>query len=442
MRTTLGHKISRAAFSRHRLDGRLRFRRRGRTVLPALVGQEGEGHAEDVDVFRLEQLRIRVHLVGRTAQAAPDHLLAEELAGEGAETHDVGDGLRIPALRQHPDRNHVLYPLARMTGAAHRIHLQAEHLGLLLSGQLARAVFVGVVPAGNLGDRFLGGFGRVEHLGVDMEGPIRIAEFVDADTLTVERVLDPSGGLGAVGHGDHHGRGDTPPRRPVPDGLAPVVAEQIVSVHHQVRQGLLRSGRPVQIVPDFRIAVDVVEAGLVRPGVGHGVVADHHPRRLDQAGLDGVVQSEIAHDPVEQRFLGTSLARRREGCGGEVVADENAARPVDSIQPADPLGRFLDGAPGDAADLGPGRDTPCVMRLVVDDQDVPGARHVAEHVADIGFVALGSTLVDATFAGDLLVRLPIERVPVADRHLALAQLVKQSRGHDVEDLVVVLRMRW
>ena len=105
-------------------------------------------------------------------------------------------------------------------------------------------------------------------------------------------------------------------------------------------------------------------------------------------------------------------ARRRERSGGEVVACENAARAVKSIQPADPLGRFLNRAPGDAPDLGPGRDTPCVMRFIVDDQDVPGARQVAEH-------ASGHTLrrswplafVDAAFAGDLRVRLPVERMP-------------------------------
>ena len=68
---------------------------------------------------------------------------------------------------------------------------------------------------------------------------------------------------------------------------------------------------------------------------------------------------------------------------GEVVAGENAARPVDSIQPADPLGGFLDGALGDAPDLGPGRDTPCVMCLDVDEQDIPGVCHVSEHVAVI-----------------------------------------------------------
>ena len=44
---------------RHRLNGGLGFRRWRRAVPPALVGQEGEGHAEDVDVFRLEQARLR-----------------------------------------------------------------------------------------------------------------------------------------------------------------------------------------------------------------------------------------------------------------------------------------------------------------------------------------------------------------------------------------------
>ena len=111
---------------------------------------------------------------------------------------------------------------------------------------------------------------------------------------------------------------------------------------------------------------------------------------------------------------------------------------MDSVQPAHPFGRLLDGALRDALDLAFGRDPPCVMRLVVHDQEVPRVRHLAEHVPNIGFVALAAALVDAPFLGDRLVRLPVERVPVADHHLAPAQLVAEPRWHDTELLVVVL----
>ena len=48
--------------------------------------------------------------------------------------------------------------------------------------------------------------------------------------------------------------------RPIIGGFAPIVAEQVIAVHDQVRQRLLGPGPPVQIVLDLGIVVDVVEA--------------------------------------------------------------------------------------------------------------------------------------------------------------------------------------
>ena len=61
-----------------------------------------------------------VDLVGRAAQAAADHLLAEELAGEGAQPHDVRHGLGVPAFREHPDGDHVLDLLAGLARPGRR----------------------------------------------------------------------------------------------------------------------------------------------------------------------------------------------------------------------------------------------------------------------------------------------------------------------------------
>ena len=65
-----------------------------------------------------------------------------------------------------------------------------------------------------------------------------------------------------------------------------------------------------------------------------------------------------------------------------------------------------------------------VMRFVVDDQDVAGARQVAQHGADVGFVARGPALIHTPLPRELFAGLPVQRVPVADGDLALAQRVE------------------
>ena len=111
-----GQEISNSAFSGIGSIARLGRRRRWRRPVAALVRQEGERHAEDVDVLGLEEAGLGIHLVGRAAQAPPDHLLAQELAGEGPQAHDVRHGLGVPAFGEHPDRDHVLDLLARLAG--------------------------------------------------------------------------------------------------------------------------------------------------------------------------------------------------------------------------------------------------------------------------------------------------------------------------------------
>ena len=122
----------------------------------------------------------------------------------------------------------------------------------------------------------------------------------------VEGVLDARRGLGAVGDGDHRRRRLEPRGGPSPGGLAPVVSEQVVAVEHQIGKRLPGPGPAVQIVLDLRVVVDVVEAGFPGAGVGQGVVPDDHPRRLDEAGLDGVVQAEVAETPGSRTPPGRS----------------------------------------------------------------------------------------------------------------------------------------
>ena len=132
----------------------------------------------------------------------------------------------------------------------------------------------------------------------------------------VEGVLDARRGLGAVGDGDHRRRRLEPRGGPSPGGLAPVVSEQVVAVEHQIGKRLPGPGPAVQIVLDLRVVVDVVEAGFPGAGVGQGVVPDDHPRRLDEAGLDGVVQAEVAETPGLELLRVVPVPEQAPGDGG------------------------------------------------------------------------------------------------------------------------------
>ena len=273
-----------------------------------------------------------------------------------------------------------------------------------------------------------------------MQGALRVAQRINTDLFAVEGVLDPGCGFGAIGDGNHHRRNIELVLLPRLRGLTPVVAEQVIAVGHEVGQRLFRSGPPVQVILYLRVVIDVVQTRLIGLGVRHGIVADHNARSFHQAGLNSVVQPKIADDPAEQPLLGAFLAGWRKRCGGKVVAGKEAARRIDAVQAADPFRCFLDIVLGDTPDFGLGRHPPSVVGLVVDDQDIASIRHVAQHFTDIGFVALGSAFIDTPLLGDLLLGFPVERVPVANHDLALAELVEQRRRDNAERLVVVLRV--
>ena len=67
---------------RHRLNGCLgRWGFRGYAVV-RLMGQEGEGHPENIDVLGFEHAGFPMDLVGGTAETPSNHLLAQQLAGK------------------------------------------------------------------------------------------------------------------------------------------------------------------------------------------------------------------------------------------------------------------------------------------------------------------------------------------------------------------------
>ena len=117
--------LERVALGPHRLDlDRLARRLRRRDDR---LGGEVERDAEDVGVLDVEQALL-VQVVGLPAQRAADHLLAEELRAEGAHAEDVRDGVGVPALGQHRDRDDAADRAAKPAVLADRVHDLAQQL--------------------------------------------------------------------------------------------------------------------------------------------------------------------------------------------------------------------------------------------------------------------------------------------------------------------------
>jgi len=274
-----------------------------------------------------------------------------------------------------------------------------------------------------------------------VQHPLGIAQLVDMDAAAIEGVLHPRRRLGAVADRDHHRRCAALLAAPGLECLPPVIAQQVVGVQHQVGQRLLGLGPAVQVVLDVRVTVDVVQAALVGFGVRHGIVADHHARRFHQAGLDGVVQAKVAHNPAEQRFLAGLLARRRERRSRKVITRLDPARALQPVATAHPhgglFGRVLQVALAQVLAFRLPVGTPGVVRLVVDHHQVAGIGHGAQHLAGVGLVGQGAALVHAAPPPDLLAGLPGEAMPVDHEDAPLAQAVGEPWGQDTEGVVIV-----
>jgi hypothetical protein len=102
--------------------------------------------------------------------------------------------------------------------------------------------------------------------------------------LAIEGVFDPGCGLGPVGDTDENRRCPESRIRPGFRRFAPVIAEKVVAVDDEIRQGFFRLCSAIEIVLDLAIVVDVVQAGvLVGLGARDRVVPHNDARRLDQA---------------------------------------------------------------------------------------------------------------------------------------------------------------
>src|ERR1039458_831076 len=142
------------------------------------------------------------------------------------------------------------------------------------------------------------------------------------------------------------------------------------------------------------------------------IVSDFGLNDAIKAGLDSIVQAEVAHDPPEQCFLGAALARGRERRCREVMTRQNAARPVDAVETADPLCGLFQIFRGKVLGARLRRHPPGVMRLVIDDEPVLIVGVLVERSPREGLIALRA------FLHYLWPRVRVEghqRMPVPDR---------------------------
>ena len=91
------------------------------------LGGEIEGNAQDIGIFDIEQA-LFVQIVGLAAQRTANDLLAQKLRAEGANAQNVGDGVGIPALGEHGDRDDAADRFAEAAVLADGVHDFAEQV--------------------------------------------------------------------------------------------------------------------------------------------------------------------------------------------------------------------------------------------------------------------------------------------------------------------------
>ena len=339
------------------------------------AGDEGERHAVDLGILRLEHALV-VGGVAHAAQAAADHLLAEQLRAEGAHAQDVGDGVGVPALGEHGDGDHALDLLAELAGLADGVH------------HLAQQVFVGEVFGVAAGEaRAVLGLELLDLAGGDLLEVVahRLAGFellaVDQDGVGAAQSSRRPSSLLKMGSLPGHDDGRAVRQRLLPAG--DVVEDQlgdvgVVADDDEDRRGdALGAGLGVLLPQAVILLVVAVEAvqralqldgqlGLAADGLGpaallgqvladaqpevavgglvagHRVVGHGHARHLDDAALDGVDQREVGDHPGEERAFGVAGAAQEERRGREVVDHLDADLGLDRFEAGNPdAGLFL-----------------------------------------------------------------------------------------------------
>ena len=227
-------------------------------------------------------------------------------------------------------------------------------------------------------------------------------------------------GFCAVGNGNHNGRDGAACIVPRFIQSLPILAQQIICLRHQVGQRFFLFCGAVNIVLDGFIRIDMIQLRFEGIRVRHTVITDNHTRGLDQTGFNAIVQAEVADNPAEQCFFIVLFAGRRKRRGREVIAAQDIPCLIDTVKAADPdsgllfsLFFFL----GFAFVLG--IPAPCVVRLVIDDNNVLCICHLAQHFSHIGFITFGTALIHALALGNSFVCFPCQCLPVGNHNLAL-----------------------
>jgi len=268
-----------------------------------------------------------------------------------------------------------------------------------------------------------------------VDGLARIAKLLYVYFIAIEGVLDPGSRLSSVGHGDHHWRRGKAIGLPSLGCLQPVLAHEIVAVDDQIGESLVGLGLSVQVL--FNPFIDVIELGSVGLGIGNSIISYDHPGGLHQAGFYGIAQAKVADDPGKEGFLAGRLAGRSKGRGCEIIAAQDAPDAVDSVQAAHPFGGLLDVLLFQAPNLGFCRDPPCMVGLVIYDQNVLGIGQIPEDIPDVSLIAPGTSFIDSLLLGDLLISFPIQSMPVPDHHFGLSEVVFEPCRNDIEQVIVV-----
>ena len=173
--------------------------------------------------------------------------------------------------------------------------------------------------------------------------------------------------------------------------------------------------------------------------VRHTIITDNHTRGLDQTGFNAVIQAEVTDNPAEQGFFIVLFAGRRKRRGRKVIATQDIPCLIDTVKAADPDSGLLFGLfffLGFAFVLRV--SAPCVVRLVIDDNNVLCICHLAQHFPHIGFITLGTTLINALTFGNGFVCFPRQCLPVGNHNLALTQFIHQTDRHNAKLCIVVI----
>jgi hypothetical protein len=321
-------------------------------------GREVEGNAENVGIFDVEEALVGalfIQLVGLAAQGAADDLLAQELRTEGADAENMGHRVRVPAFREHRDRDDTADGAAQLARLADGIHYLAKQflvgdaLGLpLVAGPLsdfaAEAVDFIRRHVAETGVERVACF---ELLAVD-EQCIRSREWVAGRLVEVAEqgeaaVLQRRGPVFilAVEAGDEvvHQLGDgrvladDDEAGRHPDALLFPELEGFLVVAVERLQGRLEPGGKLERVEFSPFAASLLrhvfadilpQVAEDRHFIARYVLRDGDARELDDAAFDRVHEREVAHGPREQRALGVTGAAEKEG-GRRQVHDAGQA---------------------------------------------------------------------------------------------------------------------